>query len=93
MSTLVVVLDPEEEGIYGFFRCQDCGSEFYGGGDAIHKRDCPRRETGYQGLEYVVGRKAFASILTSEHHLNPISADDLRRDLPEEVRRFEEQRS
>jgi len=35
---------------YGYWICPECGSEFAGGGSAIHKRGCSKK--GYEGLMY-----------------------------------------
>jgi len=38
---------------YGLWVCPTCKSEFYGGGPAIHERECT--ETGYGGCEFHFG--------------------------------------
>jgi predicted nucleic acid-binding Zn-ribbon protein len=83
MTDLEIIYDLEKEGMsYGIFACQNCGNRFYGGGDALHSKGCPRK--GYAGLQYIIGRKAFEVILSKGHGhgLNPITADDLREQLP-----------
>lgn len=34
----------------GYWSCSECGSEFFGGGKAMHRKSCSK--TGYTGLVY-----------------------------------------
>ena len=38
---------------YGYWVCDACGREFYGGGEALHRPGCARR--GYSELTYMFG--------------------------------------
>lgn len=33
---------------YGFYKCVDCLSRFYGNGVALHNEDCPTKDEGYK---------------------------------------------
>lgn len=51
-----LVYDPQNATMsYGFFKCAVCGSEFYGGGRAMHKDGCS--STNYDTCEYHFGDK------------------------------------
>lgn len=70
---------------YGYFRCDDCKSEWYGG-VAIHdKANCDLNK-----LVYVIGSKAAAKIMEygNQYSLNLINAKELRAALPEIAERF-----
>lgn len=45
--------NPEHPISYGYYHCETCDSEFYGGGRALHADGCP--EEGYKGCVYVFG--------------------------------------
>lgn len=81
-TQLILKYDPEGTTTYGYFRCQDCGSAMFGGGPFMHRKGCTR--SGYDGLEYHLGDVAIERILSGQGHLNPIEADELRRQLPED---------
>lgn len=90
-TDLILVHNPESSISYGSYRCQDCGSSFYGGGEALHKKDCPRAGS-YAGLEYLLGDVAIRKVLGGSGSLNPCTADDVREQLPEHVARIEGQK-
>lgn len=86
-TDLILRHDPIGTMSYGYFVCQDCGSSMYGGGPFFHRKTCTRE--GYAGLEYVMGDKAIFSVLQGRGSLNPVTAEDIRRQLPEVVARIE----
>jgi predicted nucleic acid-binding Zn-ribbon protein len=43
------------EGDCGYWECPECGSEFFGGGSAIHRKGCSKN--GYEGLTYLYSQK------------------------------------
>lgn len=49
--------DPSHELSYGYWICKVCKSQFYGGGPAIHEKECTVREDGYEHCIYVFGPK------------------------------------
>lgn len=87
MSALVLRHDPQGAMSYGFFRCQECDVSMFDGGPFAHRKSCSR--SGYEGLEYHMGDKAIAAVLRDVGSLNPIGAEELRRQLPEDVARVE----
>jgi hypothetical protein len=95
--------DPEERMSYGSWRCPECAAHFYGGGRPMHDRGCPLRgamkhELDYSGLRFVVGDVAIQHAVRFAAHRNdadarapvlPVSAAEIRAQLPEEVARIE----
>lgn len=56
--------DPSITLSYGYWRCDPCGSRFYGGGPAIHdKKDCPNKDKEYTPLVYCFGPKEVRDLL------------------------------
>lgn len=47
--------DPEHSLSYGYYICETCGSKFFGGGRAIHNRDCSKANEGYNCCVYMFG--------------------------------------
>ena len=43
----------EHQGGYPLYRCEECGSEFYGGGNALHLPGCSR--AGYTETTVIFG--------------------------------------
>lgn len=90
MSSLVIKYDPDPEAMsYGWYRCPECEAQFYGGGPALHKKNCPSSGRGYEGLEYWIGDVAIRAILKRTGSLNPVDASFVRAALPVEVARVE----
>ncbi len=48
-----IAYDAAHELSYGYWRCPDCGAEFYDGGRALHERTCA--QTDYSACIYVFG--------------------------------------
>lgn len=92
MSTLNVIYSPEDSDLsYGYFHCPECKSSFFGGGEALHRGSCSKRETECEGLDYVIGIKAFTSVMSGEDRINPITVEDLKRCLPQMVAIYRKQ--
>lgn len=51
-----LAFDPNHTISYGYYRCQTCGAEFYGGGRTLHNAGCATN-AGYADLIYVFGPK------------------------------------
>lgn len=85
--SLVLRYDPDGTVSYGYYRCQDCGSSFFGGGPALHNKGCAR--DSYEGLEYYLGDKAIGCILDGTDRINPVTAADVRAQLPDVAARLE----
>ena len=69
---LIFKYDPANKLGYGLFTCPDCGSEFYGGGPAMHDEGCSVK--GYDGLTYSFGPKEMESIKSLGYSpLGPVS--------------------
>lgn len=83
-AALVIRYDPKHNLTYGYYCCPECDSRMYGGGPFLHREPCGKT----QGLEFWVGPPAITKILESDHHLNPVNAEQVRAALPEEARRF-----
>jgi len=73
---------------YGYWLCPECKAEFYGGGPALHLRDCSKRD--YDGCIYVIGpgvvsaAKEWAAKYGDDSTLPlcPLSLNDIREQLP-----------
>ncbi len=84
----------QEESSFGYYRCPDCGSEFYGGCDAIHRSTCTRK--GYDGLTHVFGPEQIQMVLRRSATLGGddwgcggITLNDLREQCPDVLATFE----
>jgi len=81
--------DPSHKLSYCSYRCPECGIEFYGGGEAIHRKGCS--QTDYANCVCVIGPnvvarvKVWAELHGDECHdsLNPLSLKDIRDQLPQ----------
>lgn len=73
---------------YGYYRCQGCGSTFYAGGKALHKRECST--LGYDNCVYVIGPKTVEAVKEwavscNEDDPSPntgVTLNDIRQQLP-----------
>jgi hypothetical protein len=60
---MVLAYRPDIKGSYGYWRCSLCGMTFYGGGQSLHKTNCPDKEKsldpdgGYANCCYYFGRR------------------------------------
>lgn len=52
--------DPDVTVSYGEWECRGCGSQFYGGGKALHKASCHEFDTGYKACTFLFGDEAIA---------------------------------
>lgn len=48
---------------YGYWTCDSCPADFYGGGEALHHADCPVKDTGYKSCMYHFGPKEATIVL------------------------------
>lgn len=71
---------------YGYYRCEECRQEWFGGGEHLHQPGCHSDR-----LTYVIGPKAVRKILEcgERFSLNPFNASGLRAALPEVAARFD----
>ena len=49
--------DPKHNVPYGYWTCDECNANFYGGGPALHSKDCPVRSQEYESCNYHFGPK------------------------------------
>lgn len=45
---------------YGYWKCRECSNEFYGGGEALHDKNCLAKDNGtlgYKSCTYHFGPK------------------------------------
>ena len=66
MSRLRLRYDPDHTLSYGYFRCTCCRSEFYGGGHAIHAKDCAEQDRGYEACDYHFGPEQVQAVKKSD---------------------------
>ena len=50
---LKIRFDPDANVSYGKWECPACGIVFYGGGPAIHTKECALAPEGYAGCTYL----------------------------------------
>lgn len=79
---------------YGSWECEKCGTSFSGSGEAIHSKDCPARDKGYEPCTYTFGPKEVeAAKIVAERRqddnvttsLGPLSLRVLKEHFPELV--------
>jgi hypothetical protein len=58
------VYDPSSEMSYGHWRCEPCGSSFYGGGKVIHQKNCDTK-ADYGDLTYNFTSKEAVSAIAN----------------------------
>ncbi|MBT4166191.1 hypothetical protein HOE04_04090 [archaeon] len=78
--------DPKQDVPYGYWTCNSCNANFFGGGKPLHKEDCPVREKGYDSCIYNFGpeevKEANEKGVCS---LAPLTLDTLAENFPDLV--------
>jgi len=55
--------DPTETLSYEHYVCPVCKSDFFGGGPALHERDCSAKEQGYDACIVIFGPKQVEQVI------------------------------
>jgi hypothetical protein len=79
-DTLLLRFDSTTASAFGYFRCPSCATETYDS-SLYHRPACQHAGP----LEFWLGEKAIARILAGSDHVNPVSEDHLRSQLPAQV--------
>lgn len=75
--------DSESNLSYGYWHCPQCKATFFGGGPALHERDCPDAPNKYKNLIYRFTRQEVEQCKAGLPTFGPLRIDIIREQFPE----------